>query len=281
MSQPTTLPHGYPIAKRSKLRLKAGWRFHLGDVPEAAQADFDDSTWKQVTIPHTLKLTSLDLDGCQDDKTQPTFHREVGWYRRTFTVDADPERKVFLEFEGAHQVTNAWVNGKHIGEHAIGGYTPFHFDVTDYVNRDGENVVALSVDNRRNFDVPPDPGPFDYIKFGGLYREVYLVQTERLYIPFPWESRTAGVTITTPTVKADAATISVQTSVRNTDTEERTCTLLTRVIDADGVVVLRMRSRAEIPAGSEVVISQVNGLDGEVHLWSCDDPYLYHTFDVK
>lgn len=275
MSQSTTLPHGYPTAKRAKLRLNAGWRFHLGDVPEAAKADFDDSNWEQVTIPHTLKLTSLNLDECKDDKTQLTFHRDVGWYRRKFTVDADPNRKVFLEFEGAHQVTNAWINGKHVGEHAIGGYTPFHFDVTDYVNRDGENVVALSVDNRRNPDIPPDPGPMDYIKFSGLYREVYLVQTERLYIPFPWESRTAGVTITTPTVKSDAATIDVKTSIRNTHSEERICKLLTRVIDADGVVVLRMQSKAAIPAGSEIIISQVHGLDKEVHLWSCDDPYLY------
>jgi beta-galactosidase len=115
----------------------------------------------------------------------------------------------------------------------------------------------------------------DYVKFSGLYREVYLVQTERLYIPFPWESRTAGVTITTPTVKSDAATIDVKTSIRNTDSEKRICKLLTRVIDADDVVVLRMKSKAEIPAGSEIIISQVNGLDKEIHLWSCDDPYLY------
>ena len=185
----THLPHGYPEAKRSKLRLNAGWRFHLGDAPQAAQTDFGDASWELVNLPHTPKLTSLNLDDCDDDKTQPTFHRDVGWYRRTFTVDPDPVRKVYLEFEGAHQVTDAWVNGQYAGQHAIGGYTPFHFDVTDLIRRDGENTVALRVDNRVNPDVPPDPGPFDYIKFGGLYREVYLVQTERLYIPFAWESK--------------------------------------------------------------------------------------------
>jgi beta-galactosidase len=70
---------GYPSAKRSKLRLNVGWRFHLGDVPETVQVDFDDSTWERVNVPHTLKLTSLNLDDCDDDKTQPTFHRDVGW----------------------------------------------------------------------------------------------------------------------------------------------------------------------------------------------------------
>jgi len=281
MTDTTTYPHGYPVTGRSKLRLNVGWRFHLGDAPDASAADFDDGAWELVNIPHTLKLTSLDLDDCDDDKTQPTFHRDVGWYRRLFTVDADPARKVFLEFEGAHQVTDAWVNGHHVGQHAISGYTPFHFDVTDSVDRDGENVVALRVDNRVNPDVPPDPGPFDYVLFSGLYRELYLVQTERIYLPFPWESRTAGVTITTPTVKvnpnARAATIDVKTTVRNTHAESRTCTVLTRILDAEGVVVLRMQSTYEIPAGGEIVFSQCNGIDEDVHLWSCDDPYLYRV----
>ncbi len=283
MTETTTYPPGYPVTGRSKLRLNVGWRFHLGDVPAAASAAFDDGAWELVNIPHTLKLTSLNLDDCDDDKTQPTFHRDVGWYRRALTVDANPERKVFLEFEGAHQVTDAWVNGHHVGQHAISGYTPFHFDVTDFVNRDGENVVALRVDNRVNPDVPPDPGPFDYVLFSGLYRELYLVQTERVYLPFPWESRTAGVTITTPTVKvpataaAVAATIDVKTTVRNARAEERTCTVLTRVIDAEGVVVLRRQSTRRIPAGGEAIFSHCNGIDEDVHLWSCDDPYLYRV----
>jgi len=283
MTDTTTYPSGYPVTGRSKLRLNVGWRFHLGGGPAAADAVFDDSDWELVNIPHTLKLTSLNLDDCDDDKMQPTFHRDVGWYRRTFAVDADPARKVFLEFEGAHQVTDAWVNGRHVGQHAISGFTPFHFDVTDFVNREGENVVALRVDNRVNPDVPPDPGPFDYVLFSGLYREVYLVQTGRVYLPFPWESRTAGVTITTPTVKtlaataAAAATVDVKTMVRNTRAEACTCTVLTRVIDAEGIVVLRMQSTREVPAGGEVVFSHCNGIDEDVHLWSCDDPYLYRV----
>jgi len=65
-----------------------------------------------VHVLHTFKLTSLSLDDCTDDKTQPTFHREIGWYRITLSdLDCDPEKKVFLEFEGVHQVTECWVNG--------------------------------------------------------------------------------------------------------------------------------------------------------------------------
>jgi beta-galactosidase len=100
------LPHGYPETSRKRLCINVGWQYHLGDVPGAQAAAFDDSMWETVSVPHTLKLTSLALDRCQDDKTQPTFHRDIAWYRRTIEVSEDAG-KVFLEFEGAHQVTDA------------------------------------------------------------------------------------------------------------------------------------------------------------------------------
>ena len=78
MPNSPALPFGYPVAKRSKLRLNVGWRLHLGDAPQGAQADFDNTAWELVNA---------------------------------FTVDADPAREVFLEFEGAHQVTDAWREG--------------------------------------------------------------------------------------------------------------------------------------------------------------------------
>jgi len=272
------LPHGYPKTSRQKININSNWKFHLND-PQGVPwlVDYDDSDWKTVHVPHTLKLTSLNLDDCQDDKTQATFHRDVGWYRKHLQIDTDPDKMIFLEFEGAHQVTDVWVNGKYVGQHAIGGYTPFHFDITDFVHSGNDNVVTLKVDNRKNPDVPPDPGPFDYIKFSGLYRDVYLVQTDRLYIPFPWEKREAGVRITTPTVKPGFATIDVKTTVRNLYDTPRLCSILTRVINADGIVVLKMNSTAEIPPDADYTFSQVNGLDEDVHLWSCSDPYLYRV----
>ena len=196
-----SLPEGYPQSERQKTCINASWLFHLGD-PDGKffDADFDDSEWEAVNLPHSLELTSLSLNGFQDSKMQETFMRDVGWYRRNVAVGSDSDKKVFLEFEGAHQVTDLWVNGQHVGQHAVGGYTPFHFDISGYVNYGEENQVTLLVDNRINENVPPDPGPFDYIKFSGLYRDVYLVETAPLHITFNWEAMDAGVTITTPTV---------------------------------------------------------------------------------
>ncbi|WP_146402145.1 glycoside hydrolase family 2 TIM barrel-domain containing protein [Planctomycetes bacterium CA13] len=274
----SNLPDGFPESDRSKTSLTTSWMFHLGD-PNAAFhiADLDDSVWEEVSIPHTLKLTDLNLDGCDDDKTQPTFHRDVGWYRRTIEVSQNPD-KVFLEFEGAHQVTDLWVNGKHVGQHSIGGYTPFHFDITGFVEP-GENQVALRVDNRRHDDVPPDPGPFDYVKFSGLYRDVYLVETAPLHVTFPWEDFYAGVFVTTPTVDPlnGNATIAVRTTVRNEDQQPKQCSLLTRVIDRAGIVVLRLLDQASIKPGADHTFNQCGGIEENLHLWSCDDPYLYRV----
>ena len=160
---------GFTQSPRTKFCINQGWKFHLGD-PNAnfSNLNTDLSSWEIVHLPHTLELTSLNLDDSPDDKSQMTFQRKVGWYQRIIRPSNGANKKVFLEFEGAHQVTTLWVNGELVGKHEVGGYTPFHFDITDFINRGEDNQIMLLVDNRRREDVPPDPGPFDYIKFRRL-----------------------------------------------------------------------------------------------------------------
>lgn len=270
---------GYEQSPRIKMSLNASWRFHLGD-PDADfyQKNFDDSAWPEVQLPHTLELTSLNLDDYEDDKTQATFQRNVGWYRRNISV-ARSQRKVFLEFEGAHQVTDLWVNGRHVGQHSVGGYTPFHFDITAYVDKGKENQITALVDNRRREDVPPDPGPFDYIKFSGLYRDVYLVETASVRISFNWEALDAGTTITTPSVDPvnGNATIDFKTVVENETQQAREITVINRVIDAQGLVVLKLTQTQHISAGQQGIYRQIGGIEKDAQLWSIEDPYLYRV----
>ncbi|MFC2113539.1 glycoside hydrolase family 2 TIM barrel-domain containing protein, partial [Bacteroidota bacterium] len=269
----------YPKTNRQKLILVDGWNYHLdkgenGFFSTPPQV----SDWEEVTIPHTLKLASLDLDGCEDDHYQLTFHRWIGWYKRELVVNAVKGQKVYLEFEGAHQVTKCWVNGKYVGEHAISGYTPFHFDITAFVKPGGKtNQVVLSVDNRRNPDVPPEGDRYDYIKWSGLYRDVYLVVTDPLHITFPFEDVNHGVFITTPTVSAEDATISIRTHVKNESSVSKTCQVINRVIDQNGVVVLKLKSEKVINPNSSFNFMQTGGIEENVRLWSIEDPYLYRV----
>lgn len=276
------LPYGFPDTDRTKISVNQGWKFKLGN-PEAENyvPNLNDASWETVNIPHTLKLTSLTLDGLQDDKTQLIFHRDVGWYRKTIPV-SNSNKKVFLEFEGAHQVTDLWINGKHVGKHAVGGYTPFHFDITNYVTKGTNNQVTILVDNRRNEMIPPDPGPFDYVKFSGLYRDVYLVETNPVHITFNWETLNSGVNITTPTIDVvnKNAVISVKTAVKNETDQATKCQLLTRVIDKNGLVVLRLTQDADIWPGQEFQFNQIGSLEDNVHFWDINTPYLYRVNSV-
>ncbi len=271
------LPTGYPTSDRSKLSLNAGWRFHLGD-PDANyyQTSTPDKSWEEVTVPHTLELTDLALNGFMDDKTQPTFMRKVGWYRKSIFVPKS-DKRVYIEFEGVHQITTLWVNGRKVGVHSVGGYTPFNFDITDYVRRGAENQVTILADNRVSKIAPPDPGPFDYIKFSGLYRDLYLVEKNNVHISSNLESMNSGVTITTPSVDYvnGNATIDIRTEVHNQSKKSSKVTLVQRVVDAEGNVILKLSEEATISAGERYRFAQIGGVEDDVKFWDLDYPYLY------
>ena len=268
------------IKTRTKIRINSGWKFHLGN-PDASyyKTDLDDSNWETVNVPHSLELTSMSLNGYLDDKYQNTFMRNVGWYRKHINVTKDTSKKVFLEFEGVHQVTNIWVNGKHVGEYAVGGYTPFHFDISEFVTYDKKNLVTVLADNRQRDDVPPDPGPMDYIKFGGLYRDVYLVEANSTHVTFNWESETSGQHITTPTVDPVNmnGTINIKTEIRNTSDIKKNITVVNRLVDKNGVVVLKLSQNKWIRSNDSNVFNQIGSIEDNFHLWSIDTPYLYRV----
>ena len=89
-------------------------------------------------------------------------------------------RRILLHFEGAASYAVVSVNGKEVGSHK-GGYTPFVFDITDEVNK-GDNVVAVMLDSTERPEIPPFGNVVDYLVYGGIYREVWLEITERVYI---------------------------------------------------------------------------------------------------
>ncbi len=271
-------PKGYPNTSRQKLEINQGWQFYLEtDQGNTLELNENKAKWERVNVPHTLELVPSNVSG-MDTTYQTKFHRNVGWYKKQLPINVTDDERIFLEFEGVHQVTNLWVNGKHVGEHAIGGYTPFHFDISDFVKRDGSpNEILISADNRLNPNIPPDGNQYDYIKFSGLYRDVFLVITHNLYVTFPWETKNAGVFVTTPSVTPQNATIDIRTTVRNESDDVQNCKLVSRIVDADGIVVNRIETRANIPANSDYTFSQIGGITENVKLWYTDRPYLYRV----
>ncbi len=281
ISQTTSfLPEGFPDTDRTKTNINLGWKFHLGEVsgnPESS--DFDDSSWKKVSVPHTLELVSYEMDSVGESWVQKKYLRDIGWYRKKINVPAT-KGKIFLEFEGVHNATELWVNGKKVGENRINGYVPFHFDITDYIKQGKENLIAVKADNRFDKNIAPDPHRTDYIKFSGIYRDVYLVTTNKLHVTYSWEKFDAGVHITTPTVNKKNGTVSIKTTVANENNVSKECTIETRIINAEGYVIKKIIQRTTIPSNTDYTFRQTTSIEDDYHQWSIDNPYLYRVNSV-
>lgn len=101
------------------------------------------------------------------------------WYQRFFNFDLKDEKRVFVYFAGVNYEASVWLNGKEVGRHE-GGFTPFQFEVTSLV-KNGENDLVVKVNNNRRKDGIPAMN-FDWWNYGGITRDVFLVETPVIYI---------------------------------------------------------------------------------------------------
>ena len=141
---------------RQTLNFNQAWKFKSGDYNGAQAASYADTSWTTVGLPHSFSLPYF---------MSSKFYVGYGWYRKHFTAPAEwSSKRVFLEFEGAFQDAQVYVNGKSIGEHK-GGYSGFSFDITSAVVT-GDNLVAVQVNNNWNAQLAPRAG--DHTFSGGL-----------------------------------------------------------------------------------------------------------------
>jgi hypothetical protein len=248
-----------PGAVRQQLNFNREWRFGLGDHPGAEAAAFDDSMWSAVGLPHSFSLPYFLSD---------KFYIGYGWYRKAFEAPADwRNRRVFIEFEGAFQDTEIFVNGKAVGRHQ-GGYTGFSFDITDQI-RIGTNLLAVRVNNRWNPRLAPRAG--EHVFSGGIYRDVHLVVTSPLHVTW------FGTFVTTQQVSEQFATMNVKTEIRNDAEEARSFRLATAIRDPDGKVIVSLTSTQTIAPGATLTLDQASGAIATPKLWHPDHPFLYHV----
>jgi len=287
--------HLFAEQPRKRINFNTGWKFALGtrsDSPE--ESGFDDSEWEDVNIPHTLKMATAYLDSLDykvETNLQYTFNRDVGWYRKHFTIDGmEDGKKMFLEFEGVMQVSEVWLNGSFIGKHEMCGYIPFIFDITDEVLVGEENVIAVRVDNNRNGTTPPDKSPdkvwstgfdgFDFILFGGIYRDVYLHVTGDVYIQENYVGKEAGIRITFPEISSASATVRIETAVRNDRAEAVEILITADVFDPGGKLVVFGSTRDTVPAQSSAMSVIIPPAILSPELWSPEHPSLY-TVEIR
>ncbi|MEO0515428.1 MAG: glycoside hydrolase family 2 TIM barrel-domain containing protein [Planctomycetota bacterium] len=131
---------------RKTLHVLDHWKFSRGDAPEAAAAEFDDTAWDQVDVPHDWAFEAgPSADGDQGPEGG-YYPGGIGWYRHAFeTPDLEAEHQLMIRFEGVYMNSEVWLNGDHLGRCA-NGYRSFEYDITSEL-RPGMNVIAVRCDN--------------------------------------------------------------------------------------------------------------------------------------
>ncbi len=158
---------------RNSQQINDGWLFVPYYVEGAEQPDIDESAFFSVRLPHTNR----ELPFNNFDEKDSQF---VSCYRRHFTWRERIGKRVFLHFEGVMTAAKVYLDGKFLQEH-IGGYTPFICELTERL-KTGEHVLAVVVDSRERSDIPPFGYVIDYLTYGGIYREVWLEETDEVHV---------------------------------------------------------------------------------------------------
>ena len=269
-----------PQTNREKITINTNWKFNLGNVTGAEAATFPDGAWGTVHLPHNFQTLPI---------TGGTFYRGIGWYRRHFVFDNSYSNKIItLYFEGAMTVTQVWINGQTLPIH-YGGFSPFCFDITSGCKFDGsDNVIAVKLDNTYQTQVPPehpDGTTTEFELYGGIYRDVYLIATDKLYIPpaiHSWSSGWAdqgGTYITFPSVSTSSATVKVDTWVKNATGSAVSCKLTTSLVDASNTVVQSVETTQSAGTTGVTKFSQTMTV-GSPQLWYPWAPKLYMVHTV-
>ena len=138
-----------------------------------------------VRLPHTCREVPLHY-------ASPADYEMVCGYRKRFRVPpVQAAPRLFVRFDGAAHQAVVRVNGRVAGQHR-GGYTGFAVEITDLVDREGENLLTVQLDTREDPAIPPFGFVIDYLTYGGLYREVWLEAAA--------ESRLTDLFVYTPTL---------------------------------------------------------------------------------
>jgi beta-galactosidase len=231
----------------------------------AAASKFDDRAWRTLSLPHDWAVElPFDPKGSYSHgfrKMGPHFpETSVGWYRKHFSVPAsDLGRKVYLQFDGIFRDSQVWINGYYLGRQAS-GYTASRYELTDYLNYDGENVVAVRV------DAMMEEGWF--YEGAGIYRHVWLDKLAPLHIA------PEGVSVTTE-LKEGAADISIEATVSNEGPETASFNVTEEIQAEDGVPLASHTEENLAVAAGEAATFPVTLSLASPKLWSVENPYLH------
>ncbi|WP_419698487.1 beta-galactosidase GalA [Mucilaginibacter sp. NFX135] len=288
-SEPTMAGNKEPLAvKREHLSMDNDWRFALGHAYDpskdfyngtggfsylaktgygdgAASPEFDDRGWRKINLPHDWAVEQpFSPKGTLSHGSKAIGRNfpeaSVGWYRKTFVVPAaDLGKHISIAFDGVFRNSIVWINGHYLGTEPS-GYNSFEYDISEYLNYGGNNVIAVRA------DVTIEEGWF--YEGAGIYRHVWLNKTDQLHIA------TNG-TFVTSQVKNNTADVTATATIVNADKKTRNFNVTQTIVDADGKILAtnKVTGLTLKPFSSQDVKSILTVNDPR--LWSIETPYLH------
>ena len=278
---------------RETIRLDDGWKFAFGNAADPKKdfgcgteyfnyltkansihnegpyaANFNDSTWQEVKVPHDWVTILPYADVASHSHGYKTVgykypETSVGWYRKTINIPAcDLGKHIALQFDGIFRNARVWFNGFYMGTEPS-GYATQVYDVTEYVNYGGDNLICVRV------DATLEEGWF--YEGAGIYRDAWLMKSAAVGVaPF-------GTFVYADLKQPyDKVTIYVETEVNNHSLTTQQCEVSHRLLDADGREVAKSESSTIMLRAKQTLNSQPLTLNlNTPHLWSPADPYLY------
>lgn len=247
-----TLPE-YPrpqMVRNDWLNLNGLWEFAFGEQGDRVPVGTPLS--KKILVPFPVESA---LSGVME-------HHDRVWYRRKFKVPSDWDGKqLLLHFGAVDWESEIYVNGKSVGIHR-GGYDPFKYDITQYLQGKGEQELIVRVYDptqikgqpRGKQEIPPHANLIMYTPVTGIWQTVWLE-------PVP-VTNIKGLRMV-PDIDRSVLKLTVETSVVDED-----ITVKATVLNAQ-TIASKVKGKANIEF--EIPIS-------DARLWSPNDPFLY---DIK
>jgi beta-glucuronidase len=226
--------------------------------------------WRTVTVPHTWQV-----------ETPLADYRGVAWYWRPFDLPSShipgsrPECAVRVEFEAVFHSATVWVNGQLAGEHLRKGYTAFTLDITNLVQWNRTNTIAVRVDSAFNNRMLPRGQSSDWANDGGIFRPVRLLVTPKTFIE--------RVDVDAePDLASGDGILKITAYIRNTGPVPSTSNASFRIIEEEVVVEDESLTLFPGPPAKSLSVKPgaVEALTLKVtlpkaKLWHFDHPHLY------
>ena len=237
----------HPLSAREHRSFDRGWLFTLSDSTEMYQPSYSDGHWRRLNLPHDWAIEGDFSPSNPSGASGGALPGGIGWYRKHFSLSPDEKYDRFtITFDGVYMNSTVYINGHKLGTRPY-GYSTFEYDLTPYIYKKGDNVIAVKVDNS-------DQPNSRWYSGCGIYRHVWFTKTlKKAYIP-QWGQYVATMPKGDVKVKVDfqAEGSRMKLFIRNT------------IYDAAGKVVARSQ-------GTQSQQLKVR----KPHLWSIGKGYLY------